>query len=160
MSTGLLLNDFVKIDQIYQKDKFKQISPFELLGSNLATWLDDLLKSLCPENTPVIKGEVSEHAHITGPVYVAKGARIDPTAMIQGSAYIGPDAEVRHGAFIRGNVYVGARCVVGHATEVKGSVFFDDAKAGHFAYVGDSHFRTCSQPWCRNENCQSKANQY
>src|SRR5262249_35922089 len=29
-------------------------------------------------------------------------------------------------------------CVVGHATEVKSSLFFDHAKAGHFAYVGDS----------------------
>ena len=28
--------------------------------------------------------------------------------------------------------------MVGHTTEVKGSIFFDDAKAGHFAYVGDS----------------------
>lgn len=33
---------------------------------------------------------------------------------------------------------MGARAVVGHTTEVKGSTFFDDAKAGHFAYVGDS----------------------
>ncbi len=39
---------------------------------------------------------------------------------------------------MRGNVYVGKDCVVGHTTEVKGSIFFDGAKAGHFAYVGDS----------------------
>ena len=28
--------------------------------------------------------------------------------------------------------------MIGHATEVKGAIFFDDAKAGHFAYVGDA----------------------
>jgi NDP-sugar pyrophosphorylase family protein len=28
--------------------------------------------------------------------------------------------------------------VVGHTTEVKHSIFFNDAKAGHFAYLGDS----------------------
>ena len=28
--------------------------------------------------------------------------------------------------------------MVGHATEIKHSIFLDDAKAGHFAYLGDS----------------------
>ena len=39
---------------------------------------------------------------------------------------------------LRGNVVVGNHAVVGHATEVKNSVFLSHAKAGHFAYVGDS----------------------
>ena len=30
------------------------------------------------------------------------------------------------------------KCMVGHATEVKHSVFLDEAKAKHFAYLGDS----------------------
>ena len=33
---------------------------------------------------------------------------------------------------------MGNRCVVGHATEVKHSILLDGAKAGHFAYIGDS----------------------
>ncbi|MCJ7603406.1 MAG: hypothetical protein MUO63_18140, partial [Desulfobulbaceae bacterium] len=33
---------------------------------------------------------------------------------------------------------IGRRCVVGHVTEVKHTIFMDDAKAGHFAYLGDS----------------------
>jgi len=46
--------------------------------------------------------------------------------------------EVRHGAYVRGEVLTGRRCVIGHATEIKGSIMLDDAKAPHFAYVGDS----------------------
>ena len=32
----------------------------------------------------------------------------------------------------------GNNCIIGHATEVKNSIFLNDAKAGHFVYVGDS----------------------
>jgi NDP-sugar pyrophosphorylase family protein len=39
---------------------------------------------------------------------------------------------------MRGNCLVGNNCVVGHATEMKNSIMLDGAKAGHFAYVGDS----------------------
>jgi NDP-sugar pyrophosphorylase family protein len=63
---------------------------------------------------------------------------VEPTAYIQGPCVIGPGAEIRHGAYIRGHAWIGAKAVVGHTTEVKGAVFFDNAKAGHFAYVGDS----------------------
>ena len=45
---------------------------------------------------------------------------------------------MRQGAYLRGYSLIGDRCVVGHATEVKHSVFLDGARAGHFAYVGDS----------------------
>ena len=33
---------------------------------------------------------------------------------------------------------MGDGCVVGHVSEVKHSIFLDGAKAGHFAYLGDS----------------------
>jgi len=45
---------------------------------------------------------------------------------------------VRQGAYIRGKCIIGDRCVVGHTSEMKGSVMVDGAKAGHFAYIGDS----------------------
>ena len=41
-------------------------------------------------------------------------------------------------AGVRGCCLAGKRCILGHATEVKHSIFLDDAKAGHFAYLGDS----------------------
>jgi len=111
---------------------------FSLLGKGLAAWLGTLLDELGVKDQPLIHGIVAPGAIIEGRVYIAEGAIIEPTAYIQGPCYIGPKAEVRHGAYIRGQVYVGPGAVVGHATEVKGSVFFDGAKAGHFAYVGDA----------------------
>ena len=42
-------------------------------------------------------------------VWVAKSAKVAPTAYINGPAIIGKDAEVRHCAFIRGNCHRGRR---------------------------------------------------
>jgi len=39
---------------------------------------------------------------------------------------------------VRGDCLIGNSCVVGHTTEIKGSIMLDGAKAGHFAYIGDS----------------------
>ena len=40
-------------------------------------------------------------------IWVAKSAKVAPTAFLNGPAIIGKDAEVRHSAFIRGNALVG-----------------------------------------------------
>lgn len=138
MQDKVSLRQFVDLDKCLHGDKFKDESPFHYVGSSLGKWLEALLDELGVKDEPVVKGEVQNGAYVQGRVYVAEGAVIEPTAYVQGPAYIGPDAEVRHGAYIRGQVYVGKEAVVGHTTEVKGSVFFDGAKAGHFAYVGDS----------------------
>ncbi len=66
------------------------------------------------------------------------GSIVEPGALIAGPTLIGPNTEVRHGAYLRGEVLTGEGCVIGHTTEVKRAVFLDGAKAGHFAYVGDS----------------------
>ena len=89
-------------------------------------------------NSPVILGDVASTATVTGRVFIEKGAVVEPNAYIKGPAWIAAGAEVRHAAYIRGTTYVGPKAVVGHTTEVKGSCFLDGAKAGHFAYVGDS----------------------
>lgn len=138
MTHPLTLENFVKIERLLDKDRFAGKTVLDLLGKNLEVFLKTILNDLGVGNTPILHGKVSPHAIIEGSVYIAEGAEVGPTAYIQGPAYIGPGAEVRHAAFIRGNVYVGAKAVVGHTTEVKGAVFFDGAKAGHFAYVGDS----------------------
>lgn len=67
-----------------------------------------------------------------------RGVLVESGAMIKAPAIIGDHSEVRQGAYMRGNCLVGRRCVVGHSTEVKHSVLLDDAKAGHFNYLGDS----------------------
>ncbi len=71
-------------------------------------------------------------------IRIGRGCLVEPGAMITGPALIGDRSEVRQGAYMRGNCLVGCGCVVGHATEVKNAVFLDGAKAGHFAYIGDS----------------------
>jgi len=138
LASPLSMQDLFDIANLLHAEKFSQSSPFDYLGKKLSVWLNDLLDSLNVGDTPCIRGDVSPLAHVVGRVYVAPGAVVEPYAMITGPCYIGPESEVRHAAYIRGNVYVGKDCVVGHTTEVKGSLFLDGAKAGHFAYVGDS----------------------
>lgn len=73
-----------------------------------------------------------------GPLSIGKGVKVESGAFIKGPVIIGDQSEIRQGAYLRGHCLVGARCVVGHVTEVKHAIFLDDAKAGHFAYLGDS----------------------
>lgn len=138
MSNSLPLELFTDTSSVWLSDKFMDKSVFNYLGKNLETWLNRVLDELGVGDSPKILGKAHSAAFISGRVYIAPGATVEPTAFIQGPCIIGPDAEIRHGAYIRGNAWIGARAVVGHTTEVKGSVFLDDAKAGHFAYVGDS----------------------
>jgi bifunctional N-acetylglucosamine-1-phosphate-uridyltransferase/glucosamine-1-phosphate-acetyltransferase GlmU-like protein len=69
---------------------------------------------------------------------IGKGALVEGGSLIKSPAIIGECTEVRQGAYLRGYCLTGKRCVVGHTTEVKHSIFLNDAKAGHFAYLGDS----------------------
>ncbi len=55
-------------------------------------------------------------------VWIAKDAKVFPSAYIHGPAIIGRGAEVRHCAFIRGNAIVGEGAVVGNSTELKNVV--------------------------------------
>lgn len=126
------------LDKIYMGSQFAVNNVFELLGQPLTTLIQRLLRDHEVTDRPVVRGKVSPQAILEGAVYVAEGAEVGPFAYIQGPAFIAPHAEVRHGAFIRGSAFIGPKAVVGHTTEVKGSIFFDHAKAGHFAYVGDS----------------------
>ncbi len=135
--SSLVLGDFVDFGRVLDARHFVDQNPFAYVGKSLGTWLEKRLDDLGVGTTPTILGKVEAGAYVSGRVYIAEGAHVEPTAFIQGPCYIGPGAEVRHGAYVRGTVYVGRKAVVGHATEVKGSVFFDEAKAGHFAYVGD-----------------------
>ena len=71
-------------------------------------------------------------------IFIGQGTVVEPGALIKGPTIIGKDTEIRQGAYIRGECIVGDRCVVGHTTEMKTSVMLNDAKAGHFAYIGNS----------------------
>lgn len=71
-------------------------------------------------------------------VWIAKSAKIAPTAYINGPTIIGKDSEIRHCAFIRGNAIIGDGCVVGNSTELKNVILFNKVQVPHYNYVGDS----------------------
>lgn len=71
-------------------------------------------------------------------IWVARSAKVAPTASLNGPLIIDEEAEVRHCAFIRGNAVVGKKSVVGNSTELKNVVIFDQVQVPHYNYVGDS----------------------
>ena len=71
-------------------------------------------------------------------VWIAKTAKVYPSAYVGAPCIIDEDAEVRHCAFIRGGVIVGKNCVVGNSTEMTNCIIFDNVQIQHFNYVGDS----------------------
>ncbi|MCQ2541642.1 MAG: UDP-N-acetylglucosamine pyrophosphorylase [Lachnospiraceae bacterium] len=71
-------------------------------------------------------------------VWVAKSAKVFPTAYLGSPCIIGENTEVRHGAFIRGNALVGNGCVVGNSVELKNVIISDNVQVPHYNYVGDS----------------------
>ena len=79
-----------------------------------------------------------EYDKIGENVWIAKTAKVAPTAYINGPAIIGKNAEVRHCAFIRGNAIVGENAVVGNSTELKNVILFNNVQVPHYNYVGDS----------------------
>ena len=71
-------------------------------------------------------------------IWIAKSAKVAPTACVNGPCIIDEEAEVRHCAFIRGNAIVGKGAVVGNSTELKNVVLFNKVQVPHYNYVGDS----------------------
>lgn len=71
-------------------------------------------------------------------VWVAKSAKVAPTAFLGSPCIIGENTEVRHCAFIRGSALVGNSCVIGNSVELKNVIIFDNTQVPHYNYVGDS----------------------
>ena len=101
--------------------------PWEVLPK-IGAFIPELGNTLSPE----------EYDKVGENVWIAKTAKIAPTAYIGGPAIIGKNAEVRHCAFIRGNAIVGEGAVVGNSTELKNVVLFNKVQVPHYNYVGDS----------------------
>lgn len=96
----------------------------------------DGLKAFIMELGPALPKE--EYDQIGKNIWVAKSARVAPSASLTGPLIICPEAEIRHCAFIRGVAIIGCGAVVGNSTELKGSILFDKVQAPHYNYVGDS----------------------
>lgn len=76
--------------------------------------------------------------HPEAGVWIAKDAKVAPTASIASPCIIDREAEIRHCAYIRGSAIVGKGAVVGNSCELKNCVLFDRVQVPHFNYVGDS----------------------
>ena len=76
--------------------------------------------------------------HPQADVWIAKSAKVYPTATICGPCVIGERTEVRPGAFLRGQILVGDDAVVGNSSELKNCILFDGVQVPHYNYVGDS----------------------
>lgn len=101
--------------------------PWEVLPK-ISEFILELGKTLSKEHYDEVKENV----------WIAKNAKVAPTAEINGPAIIGENAEIRHCAFIRGNAIVGEGAVVGNSTELKNVILFNKVQVPHYNYVGDS----------------------
>ena len=101
--------------------------PFEVLPK-----IGDYIKNLGPTLDKEVYEDLGDN------IWIAKSAKIAPSAFIAGPCIIGENTEVRHCAFIRGNALVGNNCVVGNSTELKNVVLVGKVQVPHYNYVGDS----------------------
>ncbi len=128
--------------------------PWDLLKPGVKEeWIDAALKpnvGTIPREGPLVlrttevralngTAMVQAGAYLIGDrIELRAGALIEAGAWVGGPTILGEGTVVRHGAYVRGGVLTGSRAVIGHTTEVKSSIFLNEAKAPHFAYVGDS----------------------
>ena len=101
--------------------------PFEVLPK-----IGEYIKNVGPTLDKEVYEDLGDN------IWIAKSAKISPSAFIAGPCIIGENTEVRHCAFIRGNALVGNNCVVGNSTELKNVVLVGKVQVPHYNYVGDS----------------------
>ena len=124
----ITIHDLYDLNETIAADLFEGLTyPWEALPK-IGAFILQLGETLDPE----------EYERRGEDVWVARSAKVAPTAYIHGPAIIGKDAEVRHCAFIRGNALVGEGAVVGNSTELKNVVLFNKVQVPHYNYVGDS----------------------
>ena len=125
---ALTVKELYTLDQTIAKDIFEGVTyPWEVLPK-ISSFIVELGNTLSSD----------EYEKRGENVWIARSAKVAPTAYINGPAIIGKDAEVRHCAFIRGNAIVGEGAVVGNSTELKNVILFNKVQVPHYNYVGDS----------------------
>ena len=116
------------LDKTIAKELFNgKTYPWEVLD-DIKPFILKLGESLSPD----------EYDHPSEGVWIAKDAKVFPSAYIGSPCIIDHEAELRHCAFIRGSAIVGKGAVVGNSTELKNVVLFDKVQVPHYNYVGDS----------------------
>lgn len=127
MENAKICNNYT-LDETIAKDYLAQFTyPWEALKG-----ISDYIKELGPTLDKEIFEERGEN------IWVAKSAKVAPTACLNGPLIIDEDAEIRHCAFIRGSAIIGKNSVVGNSTEIKNDIIFNNVQVPHYNYVGDS----------------------
>lgn len=127
---------FFDLKNISFKSLFEVDKVYQILGKNLHKYIFQLLERHIGNR---IMGTVQEGAFLADDlIIIGKNSVVESGAYIKGPTIIGENCQIRHGAYIRGGVITGDNCVIGHTTEIKSSIILNNAKAAHFAYVGDS----------------------
>lgn len=128
MKKELLSENILDFEKTIAKDLFKDIKyPWEVLPK-ISEFIIRLGQNLSLE----------EYDKKGDNIWIAKSAKVAPTAFINGPAIICANAEIRHCAFIRGNAIIGENAVVGNSTELKNVILFNNVQVPHYNYVGDS----------------------
>lgn len=128
MLEPLRIENLYDLSQTIASEIFDGVSfPWEVLGK-IGEFIIKLGNTL-PESDYVKQGE---------DIWIAKSAKVAPTACINGPVIIGKDAEIRHCAYIRGKAIIGEGAVVGNSTELKNVILFNKVQVPHYNYVGDS----------------------
>lgn len=126
---------FENLDEFEHKSIFDDLENILGILPKIETYLTDFFS----KNKPVIKGTIHKNAVLIGKeIYIDDGVEVQEGVTIHAPAIIGKNTVLRSGAYLRGNVIAGKKCIIGHATELKNSIMFNDSKAPHFNYVGDS----------------------
>ncbi len=119
----------VSVIRIDPKDWMEVGKPWDLLEAN-----ERVLKGLNQK----IEGDVEKGAHLDGPVFLARGARIRSGAYIEGPVFIGEDCDIGPNCFIRPYTSLGPEVRIGHACEIKNCLILPRTHIGHLSYIGDS----------------------
>lgn len=126
--------DQCKVINMYD---LKETIASELLEGITYPWealkeIADFIRKIGSALDPAVYEKIGED------IWVAKNAKVAPTAYLNGPLIIDEEAEIRHCAFIRGSAIVGKGSVVGNSTELKNVIIFNSVQVPHYNYVGDS----------------------
>lgn len=124
----ITINNLYTLEETIAADLFNDVTyPWEVLPK-ISAFIKELGATLDPEVYEK-RGE---------DIWVAKSAKVAPTACLNGPLIVDEEAEIRHCAFVRGSAIVGKGAVVGNSTELKNVVLFNKVQVPHYNYVGDS----------------------
>ena len=127
MENAKICNNY-NLNETIAKEYLEQFTyPWEALKG-----ISDYIKELGPTLDKELFEEKGEN------IWIAKSAKVAPTACLNGPLIIDEDAEIRHCAFIRGSAIIGKGSVVGNSTEIKNDIIFNSVQVPHYNYVGDS----------------------